>query len=92
MFLELFLGWAGSDGKDMCACGVTGTCQGKAGSKCNCDAELRQWLNDYSYIQNKKRLPVCRVCATLKKSRSWKDESPHRSTGARAFLRPEASM
>lgn len=61
-------GWAGSDGKDMCACGVTGTCQGKAGSKCNCDAEPKQWLNDYSYIQNKKRLPVCRVCATLKKA------------------------
>ena len=66
VFLLFIAGWAGSDGKDSCACGVTGTCDGKAGSKCNCDAEKNQWKKDDSYIQNKKRLPVCRICATLK--------------------------
>lgn len=59
-------GWSGSGGENKCACGVTGTCEGKAGNKCNCDAEARQWMLDGSYINDKKRLPVCRVCTTLK--------------------------
>nr|XP_011437301.2 uncharacterized protein LOC105335200 isoform X1 [Crassostrea gigas] len=58
-------GWGGSGGIDACACGTSGTCEGPAGAKCNCDLEDGQSRSDDGWIYDKTRLPVCEVCITL---------------------------
>lgn len=67
LFIGFFLssGWGGSGGIDACACGTSGTCEGPAGAKCNCDLEDGQSRSDDGWIYDKTRLPVCEVCITL---------------------------
>ncbi|XP_052093084.1 uncharacterized protein LOC127729350 isoform X2 [Mytilus californianus] len=60
-------GFAGSNGEDMCACGVTGTCASLNGevNECNCAIQDGQQRTDKGMIRDKSRLPVCEVCMTI---------------------------
>ncbi|XP_036357403.1 uncharacterized protein LOC115209782 isoform X2 [Octopus sinensis] len=56
----------GLSSESMCGCGLRGSCEGGLSHKCNCDSEANKWLSDSSYIHNKSRLAVCKVCVKKK--------------------------
>eukprot|EP00106_Octopus_bimaculoides_P014548 XP_014781990.1 PREDICTED: uncharacterized protein LOC106877566 [Octopus bimaculoides] len=56
----------GLSSESTCGCGLRGSCKGGLSHKCNCDSETNEWLSDSSYIYNKSRLAVCKVCVKKK--------------------------
>ena len=60
-------GWAGSNGIDQCACGVTGVCDSKNEevNDCSCQVQDGKKHSDGGWIRDKDQLPVCQVCMTL---------------------------
>ncbi|XP_019616019.1 PREDICTED: contactin-associated protein-like 5 [Branchiostoma belcheri] len=50
--------WGGaSPGSGKCACGQTGTCQGR----CNCDVNVYTWREDSGFLSHKNDLPVAQL-------------------------------
>ncbi|XP_078682168.1 neurexin-4-like [Branchiostoma floridae x Branchiostoma belcheri] len=50
--------WGGaSPGSGKCACGQTGTCQGR----CNCDVNVYTWREDSGFLSHKNDLPVTQL-------------------------------
>ncbi|KAK3797045.1 hypothetical protein RRG08_036876 [Elysia crispata] len=59
------VGWAGSYGRDSCACGVNGNCHGGRDALCNCDSAGNKEKEDAGVITQADRLPVCQVCLSI---------------------------
>jgi hypothetical protein len=71
MFISLLLhcitisGWFGSDGADMCKCGVVGDCDGGTDAKCNCDVIDGDRRKDGGTVVNTTQLAICQLCFDL---------------------------
>ena len=61
LYVNRFSGWAGSYGRDSCACGVNGNCHGGREALCNCDSAGNKEKEDAGVITQADRLPVCQV-------------------------------
>ncbi|GFO30950.1 zonadhesin, partial [Plakobranchus ocellatus] len=73
------VGWAGSYGKDSCACGVNGNCDGGPSDLCNCDKAGNKQRVDSGVIYTQDRLPVCQVCLSIdppSNGKGWPTPSP----------------
>ncbi|XP_060558687.1 uncharacterized protein LOC132718978 [Ruditapes philippinarum] len=53
-------GWFGSDGADMCKCGVVGDCDGGTDAKCNCDVVDGDKRKDGGTVVNTTQLAICK--------------------------------
>ncbi|XP_053408175.1 uncharacterized protein LOC123560993 [Mercenaria mercenaria] len=80
------IGWAGSNGEDKCACGVTDSCAGSSGTNCSCDVVDGVKREDEGWIVQKDRLGVCQICISLDSTESLPEELSERKRWAKPSI------